>query len=161
VADLTSEEMAALRVPLAALPGFGPVGLSLWNERDGLRGTVVETDMGLAVFCMTEGDGHLHDRDDAWEYDLADASTRDRIARWVAGRAGLTLGSTAPDWGWCPPVMTWRLSAERGEWDAPQALFDDAFWDIHLGDTRRLPDGSGYADAKALGMAAVHVGSRS
>lgn len=159
---LTAEEMAALWLPLMSVPALG---LSVRGQAEFVEGTVVgesghAADSEVDVHDWGQNRTVVLPRIRA-TMNLADASTRDRVARWLAGRVGLTLGSTGPDWGWCPPVMTWRLTAERGEWDAPQSLFDATFWDVHLGDTRRLHDGSGYCDALALGMAAVHLGGRS
>lgn len=155
--DLTSEEMAPLRVPLAALPGLDPVGLRLVRIDNGWTSVCVGTCFQRQLV--------MHNYFDSkpiveWDVDLADASTRDRIARWAAERVGLEVGSTAPSWGWCPPVMTWRLYAEHGEWDAPRSLFDDAFWDRHLGNLRPLPDGALYVTALALAMAAAHLGAK-
>jgi hypothetical protein len=100
--------------------------------------------------------------------DLRRAEVRDRVARWLAGRVGLEVGSTAPEFqtdedGWSlftqhhanPGLAVWDLEG-RGAGAARStipalALLDPA-------DSTTLPDGSRLVDALALGAVALHVG---
>jgi hypothetical protein len=105
---------------------------------------------------------------------LSRASTRDRVARWVAGRVGLECGATAPGWegrsawevsGWCldcrpgsrlfvPPNTVhrrpnWSQTSRRVAVPALAALSPDP---------ARLPDGCRRVDAEALAVVARFVG---
>lgn len=173
MADLTTADLARLRVPLASLPGLDPVGLvvatwtgyhrndpepsgrelfALWSPNDGAP-LVVERGVGLRRRYRVEAD-------------LSDRSTRNRVAEWLAGRVGLEVGSTAPVWvGY---IDGWRLlGTEHTQgnlrlftWDTggTRTATVPALADLHPVDDRRLPDGSRFVDAWALALVAVHVG---
>ena len=104
-----------MKVPtITMLPGLIELGSVLWDERDGLQGVVVETEMGLAIYASTEGDGHLHhlDDDEDWALDLRERSSVDLLRTWVASRCGLPVGlgdslvfERAPN----APDRSWRI----------------------------------------------------
>lgn len=193
VSAITAEEMAALWVPLASLPGFDPVGLRVLVRAE----TAVLTDIASGGVGPAEGpvwrgcwvwwadsSGH-EDSVDLVDWsevilDLADASTRDRVARWLAGRVGFAVGCTAPDWiptlkfglgsggiGYRDDGGYWTLccSSRTEHFRAPKGstglkAFDEVpgLVSVDPHDAHRLPDDSRYADALALARVAVHTG---
>jgi len=158
-----------LRIPLTALPGLDATGLSAWaaDERwlvagDGGHKGVDLIGWGLSdVAPMPRAIVAL---------DLADASTRDRVARWAARRVGLEVGSTAPAWFHCgysvwalaAHLVSRRFSPTRLPESAPQVVGVNhqlpSLWSVDPTDDTRLPDGSRLVDAVALARVAVHLG---
>jgi hypothetical protein len=157
-------ELAALRIELSALPGFDPVGLDV--ERSCCGHVIGDPYAGPPECC---GDP------DEW-VSFIDASTRDRVARWLAGRVGLTVGSTAP--GWWHQEAVWVLAVRRAggvkggssartfsgspRWaasaDGGKRRHVPTLGDLDPSDPRLLPDGSRYVNALALARVAVTVG---
>lgn len=130
---------ARLLIPLAELPGLDPVGLFL---RDGDR-------VGLC-FC---DDVTAPGRNDV-TLDLADAATRDRCLRWLAGRVGLDTRGRCP-WWWATTTVGWGLGyGARGRWEAFGAAGAwnevPALADLDPTDDTRIRDGSRLVDALAL-----------
>lgn len=155
-----------LLLPLSVLAGMDVEGLHVHNERDGLSGVIVETEMGLRVYCSTEGDGDLHDLDnDEWRPSLDVSATRDRAARWLARRVGLECGSTAPEWRAArePKPRGWILAG--GAWfvfGPGRSLIDlevPALAELDPADNTLLPDGSRLVDALALAAVCRAVGA--
>ena len=105
--------MSDLLVPLASLPGFDPVGLRVASTATdnakfpGLRGLfVAHADCDEVRVLWVADDGPENWPAAQVLLDLADAATRDRLARYVAGRVGLEVGSTAPTWA---PDRAWDV----------------------------------------------------
>lgn len=169
VTDLTPDDLARLRVPLSDLPGLPCRGLLLYpmegSVHDGplLAETDIRPDdMGRPVVRVCGGMRLT----EFWAVDLSDGATRDRCARWLAGRVGLGVGSTAPRWEpvWTPATdRAWYLGGRGGtiDWFAgpsyplthttsrapvPVSALDD----LDPSDDRRIPDGSRWVDAAAL-----------
>lgn len=135
MSELTTEELARLRLRLNDLSGFDALGLMVYTSDGRLR---------LAT--------QHHGFDSSSEVSLAYARTADAAARWLAGRVRVEVGCTAPDWGWVDPALTWRLTAEHGTWDMPREM-------LPAEQSRaRLPDGSLYAARLALALACRHAG---
>lgn len=180
---ITTEEMARLRVGLAELPGFDPVGLRVWEEAE--AGVVVGRDdrpegerrgewlvypaTGEWEGCDTGGcDPVISAGPSHLTIDLADSATRDRVARHVAARARLEIGNTAPQWtctfraeGFGRWSITGRHERQRtyhgGHHEWGEAVRE--LQDIDATDARTLSDGSSYADALALALVACHLGA--
>lgn len=169
-----AEEMGRLRVPLASLAGFDPVGLvvdgavivSRAEEQDNDEaGWAAEfaTLPPPSLLAIATVEGVRFRVAAEVSVTLADASTADRVARWVAGRVGLEVGCTAPGWregrqgGLGLPG--WLLDTGDGSkfftYDSLPVV--RAFW---MDDDRLLPDGSRYVDRLALALVAVHVGGQ-
>lgn len=169
--SFTTDELARLRIPLSALPGFDPVGLRAWwpylETHVLATGPYGSSSIGLLVdteVCLrSAGRQYLY-------VDLADASTADRLARWLAGRVGLEVGCTAP--GWFPKLGPdrWLLRTAHGARLFVRAIPDrvdggdaDHHWhsvpglpSVSFGCV--LPDGSLYTDRLALALVAQHIG---
>lgn len=162
MADLTPDDLAALRVPLASLPGFDVVGLDL--TRPVLLVGAPTPWARLLWPCVRQPDGGLglwdgdvvQPIDPAnWSVDLSDAATRDRCARYLAQRVGVGVGSTAPNWGpdTFRPRRWWLVGPDDGYiWhgDGGDEDFVRALADLDPTDDRRLSDGSRWVDAAAL-----------
>lgn len=171
MADLTPD-IVELRVPLPSLPGLDPVGLVVWHAVDQTfeSGLCFENESRTAGRWLAlnirvrGGKGTSYFRAENGIVDLADAATRDRVARWVADRVEFEVGSTAPGWGFVDTdwgfdmrgwLMGWRRQGEPVWWPA-----DGFLAGADPNDDRLLPDGSKFVDALALARVAVHVGSR-
>ena len=162
-----------MRIPLAALPGFDPVGLfvrGLIND-DGryLVSGVSPCDPVAILVDGRESRGYRTVSFELVDLDVADSSTADRLARWLAARVGLEVGCTAPGWkgqddGWVLTTFGKGVffgampsnSRPAGHISIVPGL---AGIDVP-GGYRRLPDGSLFRDRLALAVVAVHVGSR-
>jgi hypothetical protein len=172
---LTTEDMGRLRVPLAALPGLDPVGLDLVALGQGEWAVhVLDADGPWPQHDLLVYDGRWRTTESwwlhgdgpeltTWAVDLADAATRDRVARQLAGRVGLEVGCTAPSFDRTP--VGWALVGPHDciIYAEPDADLDEfvevpALADLDPADDRRLPDGSIYRDALAQAIVAVHVG---
>jgi len=152
---VTRDVLDSLRIPLSALPGFDAVGLRMWLP-----------DTRASVICLEDYG------DDRWTVTLADASTADRVARWVADRVGMEIGATAPSWQ-SPPresedVVVWTLLGSTADPHHRRFWLQGfgvarvpALAGLDYTDDRRLPDGSRYVDRLALARVAVHVGGLS
>lgn len=185
MSPITAEELGRLRIPLALLPGFDPIGALV--RVAGCRGLVVGRDTARPETRW--GEWLIHPLDE-WkdlpldcgtlvrscrgseaQIDLAESSTADRLSRWMALRLGMRADwgdCTAPRWyaaGMTPSTPWWVI-----QWGRESRIFASAAYhgarvipvpDLHFdaGDARRLPDGSRFADRLALGTVAVHVGS--
>ena len=155
---------------LSDLPGFDPVGL---------RVEIPSVCTGIVVHMGEESNGRswywgspdAPPEEDPPEMEIADrngiilflsdASTRDRLARFVAG--GSHKECCAPEFkvirSGVPPSTCWVLSSRRlvsannvfGTRQVPTLA------DLDPTDDTRLPDGSRRVDAIALGRVAVHV----
>lgn len=154
-----------LRVPLAALPGIDPTWLVL-HHHTGWSGVVVRRSPRGSLVCYAGGTSQLEPADAL--LDLADASTRDRVARWCAARAELEVGPTAPGWrgqdnppghpGWV--LHSYGSGSFFSSWTSTGAHVP-TLADLAPADSSALPDGSRSVDAIALGRVAVHLGSQS
>ena len=169
---LTAEEMGRLLVAPSAVQGLVPIGLRVVSP-GGRSGWVVPFGLHSDRYQIATPDGlesgteciDWDDLDDKWSYDLQDASTADRVARWLAARVGLEVGCTAP--GWYYHEGGWYLAGDEC-WTGIPSLAAAGnyvaglpFSERRLGelaDHRRLPDGSRYVDRLALALVAVHVG---
>lgn len=160
---ISTEEFARLRVPLASLPGFDPVGLRI-NAGSYGKGLCTGASPIIAAWRFLCDDGSAGGADGgALRVDLADASTADRVARWVAGRVDFEVGCTAPDWhhgtdhdgngGW---LLFWFDDGDSAEYYFGYPELEGLDWE----DPRRLPDGSRYVDRLALALVAVHLGGQ-
>lgn len=164
-----------LLISPSALAGLSPVGLRVWNVRDELEGHVVPGVYQHRVYAPTEGDGDLHPlADDPWMLDLADAETRDRVARWVAVRVGLQLSSVAPSWqyggrlwqidvprrGWASTLVSawWFAPYESPHW-REEVTVVPALAEINSERMSELEDGSLLIDALGLAVVARHLGA--
>ena len=163
-----------LLIRLSELPGLDPVGLWVYNRAGAPQGlcadaygpTVVAD--GRCSILPGRGVEHLS---------LADAATRDRCLRWLAGRVELDVGCGAPSWAaaWVPsppwkhrlpPHRHWVLTMyARGNGLAgPSLTFGPgttgvpALADLDPTDDTRLPDGSRLVDALALAAVLRQVG---
>lgn len=158
-ADLTDHR---LTFAVSRLDGIDPSGLrgvipgpylSTGQQRDvvfilrrgGLPGTCDVVRSGGVYHCVSNV-----------ELNLADASTRDRCARWLAARRRHPSMATAPAWRMQlaqdtpegPVYTVWRLSSGTTHTDYSGGLYEDL---SHL--LGGLPDGSDRRDALALGIA--------
>lgn len=172
---IAAEELARLRVPLASLRDFDPTGLDL--QADGWTYPPHVLENGGDDLLVYDGKWRTSEpwwlrREGpdgvAWAIDLADASTADRVARWVAGRtgadstSGLTWSFDYPGWslrGARPmgPYAYFAPSVDglMGAIAVPALANLDGF---RSADDRRLPDGSRFVDRLALALVAVHIG---
>lgn len=151
------KQMTNLHIPLLALPGFDPAGLRCAD------GVIIPDAPGYP-----------------WRFiNLADASTRDRLTRYVAKLVGLKAGCTAPAFRpahalglrtW--ELWTWELltpdrlemawfSAEWKHDSADGKFLVPALSGLDPHDPAENPDGSRRADCVALGLVAVHLAVRS
>jgi hypothetical protein len=96
------------------------------------------------------------------DVDLADAATRDRVARWLAARVGLNTSGRCPWWFTLAPVASrpgWGLAyGPHGSYETfgpGRETEVPALVGLNGADDRRLPDGSRYVDALALALVAV------
>lgn len=189
MSDLTPEEMAALLVAPGLLPGLDAFGLRVATWTGYHRNDLKPSGRELFLCVTRDGEPLVFDpvaqgqrlRDHV-AFDLADASTRDRIARWVAGRVGLEVAATAPDW---LPTLKYGLGSggigyrnDGGYWTVAARshtrhfrapvdttllhVFDEVpgLVGVDPHDDRRLSDGSHYVDALALARAAAHLGAK-
>lgn len=193
---ITNEEMNRLLLPLAKLPGLDPVGLRVAVEGCGV-GIVVEPDdaepenrhgewIVYPIGGWPETEPYIsHDalsvKASEMAIDLADAATRDRVARWAAGRAGETSGCTAPSfrrgyeglYGFLGTMgrVVFGVRDTAEEAGLIGRSVQDPHGSHHVGgiavpglvvldeeDRRALPDGSLYRDARALALVAQHLG---
>jgi hypothetical protein len=165
--DLTPDDMARLRVPLAVLPGFDPIGLFVANGADDEGYLVLFRDETtiLAHNCGTDEYPWWWslDEEPGPEVSLTHASTRDRVARWVAGRSvqPFPLGSTAPEVRLTDamdgrPLLRLVGAGRQAAVFTSVALYGIA--DLDPQDPRLLPDGSKWVDAAALAAVARQVG---
>jgi hypothetical protein len=161
MSDLTPDDMARLRVRLDDLPGFDPVGLRVFHSRTSYVDSLCIT-AGIGVVPRERG-LVLLDLPATVCLDLSDASTRDRVARWMAGRAvqPFPLGSTAPEVR-LTDAMDGRPLLRLVGAGRQAAVFTsvalDGIADLDPKDPRLLPDGSRWVDAAALAEVARHVG---
>lgn len=188
---LTQTELDQLMLPLTSLPGFNPVGLHLASPfaNDGKmvyihwlcvdRDTLNADDGAINCWCGEDNGftGWIERRQ--WYLDLADASTADRVARWVAERLGLRivdidhhlrehshLECTAPvffvnAYGQCiigRDRIGARTSFHGWRQDDPDKIL--ALQDLDQYDRRQLADGSRYVERLGLAIVAFHVGDR-
>lgn len=99
MADLTTEDLARLRVPLLELPGLDPAGLRLPVVQLDPTGSIYVSHYALCIRAEHWADAPhgdvlvavMHGDHRVWDAaavapDLADAATRDRCARWLTGR---------------------------------------------------------------------------
>lgn len=181
--ELTSEEMERLRVRLADLPGFNPVGLTV-DAKNGDGSTFgaalcvgVRHPQGGTVFWMwTEVNGLVVFGHGTEVFvSTADARTRDALARWVAGRYGLRVGSSCPSL-LCneQELFQWKLysAPDFRVYNSGHVTFDGDAEDgptelrrLRAEDPRLLPgltanDRARWVDAAALAAVARFVGSR-
>lgn len=163
---------ADLRVRLNQLPGFDPVGLRLYRWSDGLYlGVVIETPAEMSGYATA----HAGRIELGWlggcAVDLSGASTRDRVARWLAWRLGIPIGCTAPEWA--TDIEGWSMFAGESPERAGMACWDldgrgagaaggkvEGLAGLDPTADTRLPDGSRLVDAVALARVAVHVGGQ-
>lgn len=166
--ELTSEEMERLRVRLADLPGFDPVPLFAYllgdDEEEAWVVVGDGSTRGVKYAILWSGSTRDVPLSDVW-VSTADARTRDALARWVAGRVGMSPASTAPAWHVGDPAPgTWNLrwwytefvtfhaprpSSYRGTKVSSEHEVS-ALGGLDSADPRRLPDGSRWVDAAAL-----------
>ncbi len=183
--ELTQEEMGRLRVRLADLPGFDPVGLTAHVDASGRsddhrlgvyvpggpgRDTGVS---GIPPYHWVWHGEDLYDPD-VWcmsTVSTADARTRDALARWIMSHdAGMKIRRcTAPNFrSWVThKAIGWHITNGPG-WSASQSAVDDyrallvpGLADLHPNDPgheRVLPDGSRWVDAAALAEVVRHLG---
>lgn len=176
------DDLSRLRLRLAELPGFDPVGLRVTRE-DGLAGTAV----GDGFVVIRAPSMAFWQSGDPWApwatfVTTADASTRDRVARWVAGRLGKDVGPSGPCWGAVSNGYEgggWALLSRLGRGMSifmdpdrlplaalpPLVPGGESVWvgvpalaTLDPRDDRLLPDGSRWVDAAALAEVARHVG---
>ncbi len=163
---------ADLLLPLSACPGLDASGLWVRDTNPaGYRRLVVETDDGEAPSraIVLERTDRVPEPVERGELllDLADASTRDRVARLVAERLGKAIDSTAPLW--YQYSESWELYTWESEKDVifvrPVGTYSRAYGpivpalaEVDPADERTLPDGSRWADARALLLVAQHLG---
>lgn len=158
----TTEEMERLRVRLADLPGFDPLGLLAYHN-GALHilydASAVPVD---AARLSKPGFQQVY-------VSTIHARTRDALARWCAVQVQAKstpldvtrarLQSTAPTWERHPASWGWRLRFFLTE---VSLTSNDAEWtwvsDLKPDDDRRLPDGSRWVDAAALAAVARHLG---
>jgi hypothetical protein len=179
-------EMSDLvRLRLADLSGFDPVGLWVANK-DEPEGFLVLFQDETTVLVHSGGS-----EDYPWWWTKAEedgptitmlhASTRDRVARWVAGRVGKDVGPSGPCWGAVANSYEgggWALLGKLGHGLSifmdpdrlplaalpPLVPTGESVWNgvpalaaLNPNDGRRLPDGSRWVDAAALAAVARHV----
>lgn len=131
-------------VHLTGLPGFDATGLYAYKERG--RFVVSET---------APDDVYL---------DFREANTRDRAARWLAGRNKMPVGCTAPTWRYDSLLFGWELECWAPDGcetsiDYPvKRLSPSRLLDPHH--SMLLPDGSRVVDAAALAIACKIEGAR-
>lgn len=161
---LTPSDLARLRVRLDELPGFDPVGLFVYGERGDDHMVVFADDDDLLVHdCGSEDLAWWWSKSEGPRLDLADASTADRVARWVAERHRTLSGEpppgcTAPSWFY--EGGRWVLSTGGWSWLVPRDLVTEPTeLQVQL-DRRRLRDGSRWVDRAALAEVARHVGRK-
>lgn len=162
---IAAEEMERLRVRLADLPGFDPVGLVVQYEGDERLLCVGQFDGGVLLDDEGPDGEQLAALPEQCEVSTADARTRDALARWVAGRIGRSVGSIAP--GWVMHRQRWELSTDGDDtntyfgvdWERPDVVVP-TLGDLDPRDPRLLPDGSRWVDAAALAAVARHVGGQ-
>jgi hypothetical protein len=168
---------ADLRVPLASLPGFDACGLDLHG--DGMVVHVMDHDFGADMLVYNERWKdvpfllHVDFALTEWALDLSDAATRDRVARWVAGRVGLGVGATAPTWFASGHGVFRVFGADRGRVlsfaptrtrESPARVsgldhYLPSMSDLDWRSTGRLADDCLIVEAEALALVAVHLGS--
>lgn len=155
-----------LLLPLSEVPGLDATGLPALLA-DGHRGVILP---GGVLFHLDRRQVYL--AGNVRGIDLADSATRDRVVRWVAGRLGLTLGSsTAPEW--FGRRGAWELNPGTGSPDIevvfvrPVGSYSGAYGpivptlaELDCDDDARLPDGSRAVDARALLLVAQWLGRR-
>ena len=167
--DITPADLARCRVRLADLPGFDATGLLLRDAKGDEEGIVVYDDGRDVLVHPEDGDDEPRywTRDQEGDLDeegpcvsTTDASTRDRLARWVAGRVKLPVGSTAPDWACRFTSPHWTLAGPQRGNGGSEAMctFHQGLADLDPNDPRLLPDGSRRVDAVALAEVARHLG---
>jgi hypothetical protein len=163
------DELERLRVRLVDVPGLDPVGLPARADADGRLGVYVP---GGPEGCWVWHGEDVYDAD-VWcmsSVSTADASTRDRLARWVAARvfsalAGPDAECTAPAWGrW--QAQVWELNSDIE--DALQYFSGvnrprrchvvPALADLNADDPSLLPDGCRWVYAAALAEVVRHLG---
>jgi hypothetical protein len=161
VSALTAEELGRLRVSLDLLPEFDPVGLHIWDEEYERHVLVTEAHETILDLHLRQEDAFRIQRREA-RLDLADASTRDRVARWLGGRHGLRGGCVAPSWvNRTHDFMLGGAVMFRRKRNGHVSIVVPELVATALPDLRDLPDGSRYVDALALALVAVHVGGAS
>ncbi|MEQ1494470.1 MAG: hypothetical protein ABL912_01740 [Novosphingobium sp.] len=164
MADLTTDDLARLRVPLSALPRLDFLGLPLVPV-EGARGYAVGEMLGFGRVVIARYGAADAVAVSSLSLDLSDSSTADRVARWLAGRLGVEVWCTAPSWvcvvesvGW------WIFSGEPRSLHRPAPLAGKYFprgvyaEQADPTDGRRLDDGSRYVDRLALRLVAEEVG---
>jgi hypothetical protein len=161
---------ADLLVPLVSLPGLDPVGLV----------ALFGADVPCLVLARFPGAGDgpwceaWHPRlrkmfpgsVEAFTLDLADPATADRLARYVAGRVGLAVGATAPDFGpgcWegVPPDSWWLGGACFASHNGPpieHCTIVPTLAALDPADDTRTASGARVVDLRALAVVAVEVG---
>lgn len=161
-ADLTPDDLAALRVRLADLPGFDPRGLDVYvlgDEEDEPHLARLRGEKGSLLLA----DDRVVSEEDAW-VTTADSATRDRLARWCVVRQPSLYGlvdevlCTAPLWGRAGSRErpTWVLSVHgRGQvWSAEWRAGTEEAVPALAG----LPCDPGWAEWAALAAVARHLG---
>lgn len=160
--------MSDLLLPLSSLPGFDPVGLRVRHPAGGVPwGVCVAVDDSRPnvhnVVVATTELGPPHDRDLDFaparlvDLNLADASTADRVARWIACQVGVEVGCTAPKWIYIEPSPGFF---EPGGWELHGV--GDEFYYIRPGHAAVCgmdQDGSRHADRLALRNFAEYLGA--
>ena len=148
--ELTSEEMAQLRVRLADLPGFNAEGLVLRAGNGAEEGIVVYDDGRDVLVHPEDGDQDLfhwglvqeHGEEEP-HVSTADARTRDALARWLC-----------PNWnGTTAPSLSRRGTISEGVWRVGNRDMTHTA-EVRADDFRVLPDSSPYAYALALAVEA-------
>lgn len=169
----------ALRIAFAELPGFGDVATGLpvriaWAGTH-LRGLYLGATPGSHVgpYAVLVDDGYVGIAGwDGLSVNLADAATRDRVARWCAARLGWPAQTSAPTWmrtldlddsaGWCLVGADDRAEVflACGDVRLPNERALPGLAALDRDDARTLPDGTRWVDAAALAVAARHLGAR-
>lgn len=177
---MTPAELELLRLPLVSLPGFDPRGLDLHFPAGSGAGAG-------AIHQVTA----LRPYDGAWlgwadeieapnpiavevaELHLADRSTRNRVAEWLAAQVSQRPGCTAPSWR---PVAAWggfgwvlsngtrhrdvlfHGAPVRKGWGPRRRVWVPGLATLDHRDRRPLPDGACFVDALSLTWSAKRVG---
>lgn len=157
-------------ISLVSLPNFHPTGLPVqvvtveWSAAH--EGIVIASGGGGLTIYLPMTRRMVAAPARACNLDLFDAATRDRIARWAAGRVGLEVGSTAPRWRFVPgdPAVfrpgCWELSTGVGDEVYLIRTGHEAVCGLDGSDPAVVSDEdrTRVVDAVALGRTALHVG---
>lgn len=171
-----------LTLPVAALPGFDPLGLMLWWQCPGegsdwkyLCANSATLDGGTVPILVSGPEVRWPRRSEV-RLDFGDAMTRDKVARWCAARVGVVVDSTAPtlrrppgpwaidngrphaDWSLVPSTDV-HLFVRKEPTPGPGITYVPALADLDATDMTLLGDGSRFIDALALKLTAQHLGA--